>query len=437
MSLSWVRNLDATPTSQSYSSLATKRRAASVIGEAAVRWSIQTGRRLADQILFSVTDPSAPRDIEEIETLRRATEASTLDTLAGLVSGDTSFLARSTEPRDNVAFYVAREVPLHEVVRMVHVGQDFLTQELLKGIEEIVPLELRLSTAQETAREVAACWTWLIRNVLELYAVELDAWRKSQAGRQQAVISRILQRKPLDAGSVSRELHYDLGHWHRAVILWLEDIDIDSARSFNFEKLAQRIHERNYQRASSLALRSGIGSMELWFAGTTPAEAPPLTEQTWWPSFVRAAQGSAAKGIEGMRSTHEQAKDAERIARLSTPSAVLTSYEGIEVVAMLMSSPSRARELVLRRLGPLAEDTARARELRETLAAHIDTQGSLTKTAEKLHAHRNTIAYRVQQANALLPEGQNFLGLRAALELAAMFPKNVLGPPPVQITPNL
>lgn len=426
MQKSWIFALDAEPSEVAYSSIRTRTRAASLVGEGPTRWGIRAGRRMADQILRSVDDPETHRDPEEVETLRRATEASTLDTLAVIVTGDTSLLATSAEPKDNIAFYVSREIPLHEVVRMVHVGQEFLQHELLGAIEEFLAPELRFSIAQETTREVTAGWSWLVQNISELYTQELEIWRQSRVGRQRALISRILEHRPLDRTTTGDILGYDVDLFHRAMILWLDSVDLDLARSFDFERIAASVRERGFPKSSGLLVRPGQGNVELWFSGVHGDYLPPLTQGEWWPPYLRAAQGAVMKGIEGMRSSYEQAKDAQRLSGLDRQSQAIISYEGNELVSLLLSAPERARELVIRRLGPLAEDNIRAQELRETLRVSLDSQGSVSETAKTLHAHRNTISYRLHQIESMLPQGGSYLEIRSALELAERFPEQVL-----------
>ncbi len=428
MQRSWVLELDAETPEIVYSSIRTRTRVAAVIGDGPTRWGVRAGRRMADQILLAVSDPEAHRDAEEVETLRRATEASTLDTLAVLATGDTSMLASSAEPKDNIAFYVSREIPLHEVVRMVHIGQEFLAHELLAVIEEVLPPELRFRAAQQTSRDVAAGWSWLIQNISEIYTHELEAWRQSRIGRQRAVIARLLERRPLDQDSAGEILGYDIGLMHRSVILWLEQVDIDAARAFDFERMAEMIRERSFPRSAGLLLRLGQGSAELWFSGRSAADLPALAHEEWWPLALRAAQGAVMAGSEGMRSTYEQAKDAQRLAALGGDEEGLVSYEGNELVAMLLSSPERARELVQRCLGPLAVDGVREQELRETLKVSLDSHGSVSVTANALHTHRNTVSYRLNQIESMLPGAGGYLEIRSALELAERFPRQVLVP---------
>jgi DNA-binding PucR family transcriptional regulator len=67
----------------------------------------------------------------------------------------------------------------------------------------------------------------------------------------------------------------------------------------------------------------------------------------------------------------------------------------------------------LERLGPARCETA----LR-TLAAFLDEQGSVNRTAQRLHLHRNAVAYRMRRITALLGVDLDDPDQRLALQLA-------------------
>ncbi len=71
-----------------------------------------------------------------------------------------------------------------------------------------------------------------------------------------------------------------------------------------------------------------------------------------------------------------------------------TSFEG-SAVSVLTRSHREAQEVVAGVLGPLAEDTARAQSLRETLFAYLRNDRRWTETAAELGIHRQTLSYRL------------------------------------------
>ena len=106
----------------------------------------------------------------------------------------------------------------------------------------------------------------------------------------------------------------------------------------------------------------------------------------------------------------------------------MTYFRTIELAALLAHDVELARSFVVRELGPLAEDTATAAELRETLAAYLESERSLARAAEQLHVARNTVAYRVKkfENTASRDLKHRTLELKCALRLAATLGSGIL-----------
>ncbi|MFL6056255.1 MAG: PucR family transcriptional regulator [Actinoallomurus sp.] len=85
--------------------------------------------------------------------------------------------------------------------------------------------------------------------------------------------------------------------------------------------------------------------------------------------------------------------------------------------ALLLGSPELAGQLVRLRLGPLLDTPAgERRQLFHTLDAWIATAGSITRTAELTHCHRNTVLNRLRRINVIL--GYDVTDSAARLEMA-------------------
>ncbi|WP_028266952.1 PucR family transcriptional regulator [Arthrobacter sp. MA-N2] len=380
---------------------------------------------MADYILATLTDWPGGRDEEEIEALRRATEASTVDTLLALFTGDHTLLVQSLEPNENIAFYVRRAIPLDQVIRNVYTGQEFLTQELLSCIDHVVPEAERMRAAQEVNRDVADSWSQLVHSTSVQYSIEYEKWTSSRAGLQASIARSIIEGKRVDPEAASKALGYEVEQWHTGIVLWLEDVDAETAKHFDFESAAKEIRRVARVAGSGLMIRNGLSSAHVWL-GCRTALDQALRDYGAWPPALRIATGYPHQGPDGFRRTHLEAKASERVARLSRKHAPVTSYESIELVSLLLEDVERARSFVLRVLGPMASNNTRMQELRHTLSLHIDTNGSLARTAQGMHTHRNTVSYRLQQISGILPAGQQNYQIRCALELAEMLPDTVL-----------
>jgi len=73
----------------------------------------------------------------------------------------------------------------------------------------------------------------------------------------------------------------------------------------------------------------------------------------------------------------------------------------------------RAQLAPLERLGPARGETAI-----RTLAAYLDQQGSIVRTATALHLHRNAVTYRLRRITDLLGVDLDDPDQRLALQLA-------------------
>ncbi|MGA5700579.1 PucR family transcriptional regulator [Peterkaempfera bronchialis] len=421
----WVRKLAATEPVAPLTSLTTRRRAAKVIGEEAVGWGVAAGRRMAAYILGALADWPGERSEEEWESLQRATEASTLDTLTALVTGNGEPMRMSSEPTQNIIFYVTEGIPIEEVVRNVHAGQEFLTQELIGCIADLLPPEQRLEAIQATTRSVIQNWSAFASEITQIYAAESRRWQQGRQSVRMQAVRRILSGVRFPAEDTGRDLGYRLDQTHVALILWLEDLDVETARMFDFTGLARSLAAVTLAEPEPLVIRRGATRVDVWLGGAQPDAARLIEAKAVLPTPLRIAVGCPAPGVEGFRCSHEQALAARRVLRLGTADRQIVDYPDVELVSLLAADPIRARAFVRAVLGPLRQRDPRMAELRLTLAAHIDNGGSIAQTAQALHTHRNTVSYRLNQAEELLPANRGKTELRCALLLGELFPEGL------------
>ncbi len=88
----WILALQAPGEPRGLSSLGLRRRAIAALGRGPVDWGIAASRNMAENILKSVPEWPGSRSEEETEALQRAVEASLLDTVMALHTGDLSLL---------------------------------------------------------------------------------------------------------------------------------------------------------------------------------------------------------------------------------------------------------------------------------------------------------------------------------------------------------
>ena len=135
----------------------------------------------------------------------------------------------------------------------------------------------------------------------------------------------------------------------------------------------------------------------------------------------RAGVGTPHEGPMGLRASAAEARGALLAARAALKPAGVAAHDAVGVRRMLMEwyASDTARASVRDQLAPLEKlGRARADTAIRTLAAYLDEQGSIIKTAQKLHLHRNAVANRLRGITELLEMDLDDPDQRLALQLA-------------------
>ncbi|MEA2170575.1 MAG: hypothetical protein QOF76_3875 [Solirubrobacteraceae bacterium] len=214
----------------------------------------------------------------------------------------------------------------------------------------------------------------------------------------------VLQGAPIPEARASTRLGYDLAGGHLAAVLWGED-------QGELERVAERL-ARAAGAPRALTLPAGATTLWAWMSTTATPEVDRLTEALI--EGVRVAVGSPQRGMVGFRSSHQDALEVRRLVGRHPAAPALTTYADVEVAVLASADPDRARQFVAATLGPLLGERE---ALRETLRIHLQEQGSATRVAERVFAHRNTVLKRVARAEALLPQPWRERPLAVALAL--------------------
>ncbi|HEX5190753.1 MAG TPA: helix-turn-helix domain-containing protein [Streptosporangiaceae bacterium] len=185
------------------------------------------------------------------------------------------------------------------------------------------------------------------------------------------------------------------GTWYlsriaRAIVLiWMTKSDPGAQASPRASRSASRALEAITARFSALRLRAGV---------STPHEGPL-----------------------GLRAAAAEARSAIIAARAAGKPPGVGAHDAAGVQRMLMEwyASDMARASVRTQLAPLERlGPARCETAVRTLAAFLDEQGSVNRTAQRLHLHRNAVAYRMRRITALLGVDLDDADQRLALQLA-------------------
>lgn len=431
MSHQWLSHLKTAKPVEPASSASRRMRATAILGDGAVAWAVAAGKRMADHILSTLPDWPGENTEEEYEALRRATEASTLDTLLALQSGDWNLLSESVEPIENVIFYIRNGITLDEVLRNVHSGEEFLIEALVEEIERLDDGPAGMIAVKQMVREVSTSWSLFARHISVTYQAEHARWSSSQDEALERIVKRILDHGRIDVVLDSESLDYDITQAHVALTLSLPDAEIELARVFDFASVASTIAAAA-KATGPLMIRRGPTYVDVWIGSPKLPLTEALEHASPWPSDLRIATGELMPGLEGFRLSHLQARAAHRVSRLMKSTSTVTHYADVALASLLVADLDRARAYVQATIGPLCDTSARSSELRKTLRAFIDNKGSIAQTARTLFTHRNTITYRLNQIDELLGPDLDNTRIRCALELTELLPHHVLSDSPAQ-----
>ena len=249
--------------------------------------------------------------------------------------------------------------------------------------------------------------------VAETYTRDYEALNRSRAHMRRSLVKDILREESgALAASDTAILSYDLSSRHIAVVLPALAEGAATQLSVGMRAAVSCQHSLVYPLTLSSTV-VWLGRIGEWKRTVLDALDAVLAE-----AGVVATLGGPHAGIDGFRTTLNEALDAERIRSAwgdsGAPAVVHHDDVGLEI--LLMRDLDRARQFVERELGPLARDTVEATRLRETLEASFRF-GSHVSAAEHLQLHEHTVRNRLHKVEELL--GHSMAERRTELQVAA------------------
>ncbi|TCJ31030.1 PucR family transcriptional regulator [Nocardioides jejuensis] len=263
---------------------------------------------------------------------------------------------------------------------------------------------------------------WLNASIVasvEIFQDEQDRLRQGAAAQALVTVRGILDAATgttADPRELSAALGgYPLSSRHTALLLRADSPERVSDLRDAAMQLARSVGSRN-----PLLVSPGGRDLWCWLAtNAAPHREALLASSTWLGERgIRAAAGTALPGTDGFRLSHIEAQEALRISLRSPAVRPITLFADVEVLSIISSAGAAADRFVQRTLGELAQDTEANARLRETLHALLTT-GSVDAAARHLTVHKNTVRYRVAQAEALL--GAPLASGRTEVELALRY----------------
>jgi hypothetical protein len=320
-----------------------------------------------------------------------------------------------------------RGVPVNALVRAYRLGQAHLMEWAFAELEHHGPADLA-DVAAVSQRIVLTVFDYIdhvSQQVVAVYETERDRWLENRHAIRLARIRDVLDGRapstPEERLATESVLGYAFAPVHLGLVLWLDRPPAGGPALVALERCAHELGEAMGAGSRPLVVPWDTESAWVWLPGdgtTVPSREVLAAAVARTGEPVRVACGAPAAGVEGFRTTHEQALRARTVTLAAGDAApAVTLFDEVGAVSLLCADLDGATAWVRRVLGPLAEpDPARAR-LRETLRVFLGTGGSNTATAERLGVHPNTVKYRVRRAREARgrPIGDDRLDVELAL----------------------
>ncbi|WP_182378822.1 helix-turn-helix domain-containing protein [Nocardioides sp. WS12] len=294
-----------------------------------------------------------------------------------------------------------RQVPLEILIRFYRVAQ----QEVWGYAREVIAEAP--SGEVDHAELLIYFWNragvWLDSSItasIDVYQAVRSRVLAGAAAQRYESVRAVLAGELDDPREASSALGgYPISVHHTAFVLSVTDPE----RAGSLEPLALDL-ARQIGAANPLVVKPGGRQLWMWL-GTrdapdlTPLSAPSAPSDLAHES-IAVGIGSSTTGIAGFAASHREALGALRVATPDGPTW-LTLYTDVELPVLLGCTPDVDR-FVARQLGPLTGEDEGTQRIRETLSAYLDCGGSAEEASRLLVVHRNTIRYRLGQAEEML-----------------------------------
>ncbi|TWG91548.1 PucR-like helix-turn-helix protein [Nocardioides sp. J9] len=291
-----------------------------------------------------------------------------------------------------------QQIPAETLIQFYRVAQ----QEVWVYVREVTT---KLSTDEvDRAELLVYFWNragvWLDKSIgasIEIYHAERNRVLAGAAAQRYESVKAILSGEVTDPRAASAALGgYPISVFHTAFVLSVDDPE----RAGSLESLASEL-VRVVGGNKPLLVKPGGRQLWLWVATRDALDLADLADAASGSAHdgIRVGVGSPEQGLRGFASSHAEAMGALEVT--SSDRNWLATYVDVELPVLLGCSPEVDR-FMERQLGPLLGDDESTERIRETVVAFLACGGSAEEAARTLVVHRNTVRYRLGQAEELL-----------------------------------
>lgn len=385
--------------------------------------------RQLHEVLPSLTSGMTDLFVEVIpefrqdDLLRRLMVASTAANVAAIVNMLAHGIAPQKIPVPAAAAEYARrfaqlDLSLEALLRAYRLGEHQLVVGAISMIEQIdEPIETAdaLAATAEIAGRANRYIDQVIEALIEIYEAERREW-DSRAGSARAVAIRtVLETESLSLGAAQALVEVPLDGFHQAAIIWSTD------GTPSTEALRRTTHLlEECSGCQPVTMMADDRTQWAWLSSARPPalDVAELRKRLEACPDVVVCLGGVGAGLDGFRGTIREAQRARTIVGGLDRPAQVTEFDDVAVVALMTADLADVRRWTDRMLPGLTGDDAPSVQLRETIKVFLETNGSYTQAASRLHLHKNTVHYRIRKAEELI--GCSLMGNRLSIEVAVL-----------------
>ncbi|MFD9679195.1 PucR family transcriptional regulator [Rhodococcus sp. NPDC059969] len=371
--------------------------------------------RIDDAIALANPEVAADRE------LRRDVDASTAAQLRVIVAAIAGGSQEVTPPAESIALALTvarRGMDLRVLLKIYGAGRLAMLGFVDESIEAL-PIGPELKRAL-LVRVWGSAMRWLevtTELLVATYAQERESLARGAFARRSETVQAIVAGEALHSEEVSQILDYPMRRHHTAFVLWTDDTDPAADVLARLDSYARSlVGESNGERV--LTLPSGAREVWSWVAHFGHLEWASLDHAR--NGDLRVAVGASGYGMEGFARSHREALAAQRVAVRSTGSSPVTVYEDVQVPCLLTEDLGELRALVARELKGLGGTDSVTTRIRDTVRVYYETNCTAAATAAALGLHKNTVRYRLDQAETLLGRSVDDRRLPTELALIAL-----------------
>jgi DNA-binding PucR family transcriptional regulator len=316
-----------------------------------------------------------------------------------------------------------RDVDAAALVRAYRIGQARFIRLFVEELHDQTGTdEIDGATTMRAVEQVSEYIDQVVGRLLPVYEQERTGWLQNRSAVLASRVRSILDGERIDVDRFQTLLGYRLRQHHLGLVLWADghQTDLDPLRVL--AELAEAAARAAGSTDNPLFVPCDDTTAWAWIAlgaGASPDDGELAAVVAKAPAPVSMAMGVRASGVDGFRRTHRQAVSAQAVAVAAGPGRLrLTPFADVAPIAMMCADVDSLRAWVAETLGPLAVASERNDGLRDTARVFLHTSGSFTATADQLFLHRNTVQYRIRQAEEL--RGRPFSDGRLDVELALL-----------------